>query len=82
MDDGSNPFLALFGPVAPSKSDDSQRIFSFGQFFNKASEDVFKLTLNPKNPLKSKLFFMKDLAGALGQIVFDIGALDQAGNLF
>ena len=80
MDDGSNPFLALFGPVVPSKSDDSQRIVGSGQSFNKASEDVFKLTLNPKSPPKSKLFFMKDLAEALGQNFFDTGALDQAGN--
>lgn len=85
MADGSNPFAALF--AAPPKQEDSQKTVSCavvvknpGHSLNEAAEDVFKLTLNPKSPPKSKLFFMKDLAEALGQNFFDTGALGQAGN--
>ena len=89
----NNPFLALFSkevanvdpaPAAP-QSDASlkQDIISNiseqdGSRFNDFAEKVFMLTLKPKQMKNCQLFYLKDLARALNQELFNQTALDQA----
>ena len=67
-----NPFLALFGQQ-PLWTDEDKT-------FNEEAEAVFRLTLRPNRPKKEGLYYMKEMASALGQDNFDRTALDQAGS--
>lgn len=78
--DTDNPFLALFTPsnipIPKTPEVSASETEEKSTQFNDLVEKIFKLTLNSQK--KSKLFYMKDLAEALKQELFDENSLDQA----
>lgn len=87
----NNPFLALFSkevgnvdevPLSDASKPDTTLCHNIPEQdnsrFNNFAENVFRLTLKPKQMKNCQLIYMKDLAKALNQELFNQSALDQA----